>query len=56
VLLPFVLVFMLLLVNKAELMGVHVNSRLFNVIAWSTTIIMIVLTVAMLWTSHASAS
>jgi Mn2+/Fe2+ NRAMP family transporter len=54
VLLPFVLIFMLLLVNKAELMGVHVNSRLFNVIALATTIIMIVLTVAMLVTSSKS--
>ena len=37
VVLPFVLVFMLLLVNKKELMGEYVNSRLFNVIAWATT-------------------
>jgi Mn2+/Fe2+ NRAMP family transporter len=51
VLLPFVLIFMLLLVNKADLMGVHVNSRLFNIIAWATTIIMIVLTVAMILSS-----
>jgi NRAMP (natural resistance-associated macrophage protein)-like metal ion transporter len=54
VLLPFVLIFMLLLVNKAELMGVHVNSRLFNAIAMATTIIMIVLTVAMLVTNRAA--
>ncbi|MCU1308416.1 MAG: natural resistance-associated macrophage protein, partial [Acidobacteriaceae bacterium] len=54
VLLPFVLIFMLLLVNKAELMGVHVNSRLFNAIALATTIIMIVLTVAMLVTSNSA--
>jgi NRAMP (natural resistance-associated macrophage protein)-like metal ion transporter len=52
VLLPFVLIFMLLLINKAELMGVYVNTRLFNVIAWATTLIMIVLTAAMLWTSY----
>jgi NRAMP (natural resistance-associated macrophage protein)-like metal ion transporter len=50
---PFVLIFMLLLINKAELMGVYVNTRLFNVIAWATTVIMIVLTTAMLWTSYA---
>ena len=47
--LPFVLIFMLLLINKKELMQEHVNSRLFNVIAWATTVIMIVLTAALLW-------
>jgi NRAMP (natural resistance-associated macrophage protein)-like metal ion transporter len=49
--LPFVLIFMLLLINKKELMGEYVNSRLFNVIAWGSTIIMIALTGALLyWT------
>ncbi len=47
--LPFVLVAMLLLINKRELMGRHVNSRFFNIIAWATTIIMIVLTLMMLF-------
>lgn len=47
---PPVLIFMLLLVNKKELMGEYVNSRLYNVIAWATTVIMIVLTVVYLWT------
>jgi Mn2+/Fe2+ NRAMP family transporter len=49
IVLPFVLIFMLLLVNKSELMGKHVNGTWFNAIAWATTIIMIVLTVAWLW-------
>lgn len=44
--LPPVLIFMLLLINKRELMGKHVNSRVFNVIAWLTTIIIIGLTIA----------
>jgi Mn2+/Fe2+ NRAMP family transporter len=48
VLLPFILIFMLLLVNKRDLMGKHVNSRAFNVIAWITAIVMIGLSVAML--------
>ncbi|HXZ39300.1 MAG TPA: Nramp family divalent metal transporter [Terriglobales bacterium] len=47
---PPVLIFMLLLVNKKELMGDYVNSRTYNVIAWATTVIMIVLTVMYLWT------
>ncbi|HWC18950.1 MAG TPA: Nramp family divalent metal transporter [Terriglobales bacterium] len=44
--LPAVLIFMLLLINKKELMGRHTNSRVFNVIAWLTTIILIILSVA----------
>src|SRR5712672_863929 len=47
--LPFVLIFMLLLINKKELMEEHVNTRSFNVIAWATTVIMIVLTLVLLW-------
>jgi NRAMP (natural resistance-associated macrophage protein)-like metal ion transporter len=43
--LPFVLIFMLLLINKKELMGHYVNKRTFNIIAWATTVIMILLTV-----------
>ena len=53
--LPFVLIFMLLLVNKKELMGEHVNSRLFDVIAWATTVIMIGLTLAWFWTLRSGA-
>jgi len=52
--LPFVLVAMLLLINKRELMGRHINSRFFNFVAWLTTIIMIVLTLMMLFGSNAS--
>jgi NRAMP (natural resistance-associated macrophage protein)-like metal ion transporter len=44
VLLPFILVFMLLLINKEKLMGKHRNGRWFNGISWGTTAIMIVLT------------
>lgn len=44
--LPAVLIFMLLLINKKELMGTHTNSRLFNVIAWATTIVLILLSLA----------
>jgi NRAMP (natural resistance-associated macrophage protein)-like metal ion transporter len=50
ILLPFVLVFMLKLVNRPALMGTYKNSRLANVIAWSTSVIMIILSVAFLWT------
>jgi len=53
IVLPFVLIFMLLLINKRELMGEFTNSRLFNVVAWVTTIIMIGLTAAWFWTLRA---
>ena len=43
VLLPFVLIFMLLLVNKSRLMGDQVNSKFFNAVAWGTAGVMIVL-------------
>jgi NRAMP (natural resistance-associated macrophage protein)-like metal ion transporter len=50
IVLPFVLIFMLLLINKKELMGEYVNSHLFNAIAWVTTVVMIGLTIAWFWT------
>jgi Mn2+/Fe2+ NRAMP family transporter len=51
VLLPFVLVFMLMLANKHELMGKHVNSRTFNIVAWVTAGVLIILTMLMFLTS-----
>jgi Mn2+/Fe2+ NRAMP family transporter len=48
IMLPFVLVFMLLLTNDRELMGEHVNSRPFNLIAWITVGVMISLSVALI--------
>jgi Mn2+/Fe2+ NRAMP family transporter len=51
---PPVLIFMLLLVNKKDLMGDFVNSRLYDVIAWSTTVVMTLLTIAFLWTLRAT--
>jgi Mn2+/Fe2+ NRAMP family transporter len=47
VLLPFVLIFVLLLVNDGELMGSYINSRWYNVVSWITVGVMIVLTIAM---------
>ena len=47
VLLPFVLVFVLLLINDRELMGEYTNSRWYNVVAWTTVIVMVALTLAM---------
>jgi Mn2+/Fe2+ NRAMP family transporter len=47
IVLPFVLVFMLLLINKKELMGEYVNTPLFNAVAWGTTILVTGLSVAL---------
>ena len=54
VVLPFVLIFMLLLINKKELMGEYVNTHLFNAVAWLTTIVMIALTLGYFWTLKGS--
>ena len=48
ILLPFVLVFMLLLMNDRELMGEHVNSRWYNIVSWFTVAAMAALSIALL--------
>src|ERR1017187_6757291 len=47
VLLPFVLIYMVLLINKKDLMGVWTNPRWFNLVAWVTVVVMIGLTPAL---------
>jgi len=47
ILLPFVLIFVLLLINDRELMGQYTNSRRYNVVSWITVGVMIALTIAM---------
>jgi NRAMP (natural resistance-associated macrophage protein)-like metal ion transporter len=49
VLLPVIIILMLLLINRTDLMGKHKNSRLWNWIAWGTSVIVIGMTLAMLW-------
>jgi NRAMP (natural resistance-associated macrophage protein)-like metal ion transporter len=49
VLLPVVIILMLMLINRQDLMGKYKNSRLWNVIAWATSIIVIGMTLVMLW-------
>jgi Mn2+/Fe2+ NRAMP family transporter len=46
-LLPVVLIFILLLVNRTDLMGTYVNSRTYNIVAWGSSVIMIALTLIM---------
>jgi NRAMP (natural resistance-associated macrophage protein)-like metal ion transporter len=49
--LPVVVIFILLLVNRRDLMGEYVNTTTFNVVAWITAIAMIVLTVVLTYTA-----
>jgi NRAMP (natural resistance-associated macrophage protein)-like metal ion transporter len=51
-LLPAVLIFMLILINRASLMGKFTNSRFYNVLAWGTVVIVSAMT---LWLAVASA-
>ena len=51
VMLPPVLIFMLFLINNKDIMGEHTNSKTFDIIAWATVAIMIVLTLALVVTS-----
>jgi NRAMP (natural resistance-associated macrophage protein)-like metal ion transporter len=47
VLLPFVLIYMILLINKRGLMKEWTNSRFYNAIAWASVVIMIGLTLTL---------
>ncbi len=54
--LPVVVIFILLLVNRRDLMGDHVNTVTFNVVAWVTAIAMIILTLVLTYMSLFSSS
>lgn len=49
VLLPVIIILMLLLINRADLMGKYRNSKIWNIVAWSTSLIVIGMTIVMLW-------
>ncbi|HZS72216.1 MAG TPA: Nramp family divalent metal transporter [Candidatus Acidoferrum sp.] len=49
--LPVVVIFILLLVNRRDLMGEHVNTAAFNGVAWVTAVAMIVLTLVLVYTA-----
>lgn len=48
-LLPVVMYYMLRLINKRELMGDYTNSLWFNIIAWSTAVIVTILSLVLVW-------
>src|ERR1700716_636101 len=49
--LPVVVIFILLLVNRRDLMGEYVNAVTFNIVAWVTAIAMIGLTLVLTYTA-----
>jgi NRAMP (natural resistance-associated macrophage protein)-like metal ion transporter len=51
ILLPFVLVYMLKLINRPRLMGTFKNRPWQNAVAWITTVVMIVLTAGLVYNS-----
>ena len=51
VILPFILIFILKLINNKKLMGEYTNSRTYNIIAWATVVILILLTILMVITT-----
>ena len=51
ILLPFVLVFMLILVNRERLMGDYRNRFWGNLVAGGTSAVMVLLTIALIWNS-----
>jgi Mn2+/Fe2+ NRAMP family transporter len=48
ILLPFILIFVLILINKVDLMGEFVNGKVYNTIIWATVVVLISLTIFML--------
>jgi NRAMP (natural resistance-associated macrophage protein)-like metal ion transporter len=46
--LPFILFYALKLANNKMIMGEYTNSRLFNIVSWSTVVVIVVLTTFML--------
>ena len=50
-LLPFILIFILLLINRVKLMGAFKNSPLYNKVSWAAVGILILLSLALLWFS-----
>ena len=53
--LPIVVIFILLLINRKDLMGEHTNTVLFNVVAWGTAVAMIILTFILVFQALAQA-
>jgi Mn2+/Fe2+ NRAMP family transporter len=51
VLLPFVLFYMLMLINRKRIMQEYTNNIWQNAVAWTTAIVMVVLTAGLVWST-----
>jgi Mn2+/Fe2+ NRAMP family transporter len=51
ILLPFVLFYMLMLINRKRIMQEYTNNVWQNIVAWSTAIVMVVLTAGLIYSS-----
>jgi len=49
ILLPFIIIFMLRLINKEELMGKYKSGKIYNTIIWASCIVIIAITLTMLY-------
>ncbi len=49
ILLPFILIYILILINKKKLMGNYVNGRFFNLVSWGAVGILIMITLLLIW-------
>jgi len=49
VLLPFLLIFMMIIINDRTIMGRHVNGRFNNALAWMTIVVVIALTAVLMF-------
>jgi Mn2+/Fe2+ NRAMP family transporter len=47
--LPVVLIFILLLINRRDLMGEYVNTLGFNIVAWTVSVVVIILTIVLVY-------
>jgi len=47
--LPVVLIFILLLIKRRDLMGDYVNTLAFNIVAWTVSIVVIILTIVLVY-------
>jgi NRAMP (natural resistance-associated macrophage protein)-like metal ion transporter len=55
-LLPVILITMLVLINDRRLMGSHTNGKLFNILAWITVVILIILALILVVVTFSPAS
>lgn len=51
ILLPVILIAMLILINDRRIMGNYVNGKIFNIIAWTTVVILIILALILIATT-----